>query len=410
MRGTTSSNPRIRPAGVCTSIRRSPFAVFEHGTRIYAPSPAEDCYRVVTTDPEGVRLSQKFAREAGARLKAREYEAFLARGIPLAGHRAGQRTVGALAWLYLSQLKKSRSLRYHERQESLLRLWVLPDLADVPVTEWSPVRSEAVLTRARAVLAPESVRGVGSAMRSLVTFAYKSKWLPKEVDPMWLVSYSPKAEFQGQALGFIPRNSLPDDSACQELFAAMAEMGQGTWALAMALAHRSGARWGELVALTPKDIEFEPYRTVHIHRAVEQSSAGRRIKATKNSQKRSSIFPSSLSAALAEHVERVLAERGDHGLLFCLPDGSLAERTRFRRLWLEAASRARWPMRSSTVAQWRPHDLRHVAACWMLFDLKLDAAVVARMLGHSNPAFTLARYVGVRSGADAATNAATEAW
>ena len=37
-----------------TSTRRSPFAVFEHGTRIYAPSAAEGCYRLVTTDPDGV--------------------------------------------------------------------------------------------------------------------------------------------------------------------------------------------------------------------------------------------------------------------------------------------------------------------------------------------------------------------
>lgn len=42
-------------------------------------------------------------------------------------------------------------------------------------------------------------------------------------------------------------------------------------------------------------------------------------------------------------------------------------------------------MHSPTRALWHPHDLRHVAACWMLFDLRLDAVVVARMLGHSNP-------------------------
>ena len=67
-------------------------------------------------------------------------------------------------------------------------------------------------------------------------------------------------------------------------------------------------------------------------------------------------------------------------------------------------------MRSPTVANWRPHDLRHVAACRMLFDVGIDAAMVSRMLGHANPAFTLSRYVGVRAGAAAATNALTEAW
>lgn len=392
------------------SQRRRPLAIFEHGTRIYAPSAGEDCYRVVTTDPDGVRLSRKFAREADARLKAHEYEAFKAGSIPLAGHRAGARTVEALAGLYLRNLNSSRSLRYFERQEALLRLWILPVLGSTPIADWTPAQSEAVLARARATLAQESVRGVGSAMRSLVTFAYKSRWLPKEVDPMWLVSYSPKPEFQGQIYGYIPRHSLPDDEHCRRLFSAMAEIGEPTWALALALAHRSGARWGELVALRPSDIEFAPYRILRIERAVEQSSAGLRIKTTKNSQKRTSIFPASLTATLAEHVENVLAERGNTGLLFCRPNGSLAERRQFQRIWLAAARRADWPMRSLTVTKWRVHDLRHVAACWMLFDLKLDAAVAARMLGHANPAFTMARYVGVRSGADAATQALTESW
>ena len=29
------------------------------------------------------------------------------------------------------------------------------------------------------------------------------------------------------------------------------------------------------------------------------------------------------------------------------------------------------------AAEWTPLDLRHVAACWMLFDIHLDPAVVA---------------------------------
>ncbi len=32
------------------------------------------------------------------------------------------------------------------------------------------------------------------------------------------------------------------------------------------------------------------------------------------------------------------------------------------------------------------------------------------MLGHANAAFTLSRYLGLRSGADATTNGLTEGW
>ena len=33
---------------------------------------------------------------------------------------------------------------------------------------------------------------------------------------------------------------------------------------------RSGLRWGELIALRPVDLDFEPQRVVRVHRAVEQ--------------------------------------------------------------------------------------------------------------------------------------------
>lgn len=62
------------------------------------------------------------------------------------------------------------------------------------------------------------------------------------------------------------------------------------------------------------------------------------------------------------------------------------------------------------AAKWTPHDLRHVASCWMLLDLKLDAAIVADKLGHADPALTIKRYVGVRGNADAAAKAITEDW
>lgn len=59
--------------------RKKPLAVFEHGTRIYAPSSGEDCYRVTVTTVTGKRLFHKFVREDVARAKARELETYLSR-------------------------------------------------------------------------------------------------------------------------------------------------------------------------------------------------------------------------------------------------------------------------------------------------------------------------------------------
>ena len=247
-------------------------------------------------------------------------------------------------------------------------------------------------------------------MRALVTYAHKARWLPRSLDPMWLVSYSPAAEYQGQANGFVPREALPTDEECAALFAAMSDLGETGWALAMRLKHRCGARWGELIALRPVDLEFTPHRVVRIERAVEQSGAGLALKSTKNQHKRWSTFPASLTGDLREHADKVSATYGSDALLFPEANAAFAERRKFQRLWVRAAVRAGWPMKSPGAARWHPHDLRHVAACWMLFDVKLDPAVVSMMLGHANPAFTLSRYVGTRGDSKVNAIALTDAW
>jgi integrase len=391
------------------TYRKKPLAVFEAGTRIYAPSRGEPRYRVVATDAEGNRVFHKAASESDARARAREIEAHLASAVPLGPTPSGPRTVGALAEAYLSSLA-GRSRRYRERQDSILRIWVLPHLGDVAVTAWTPADSEALLNAARSRLAPATVQNLGSCLRSLVTVADKSRWLGREVDPMWRVSYSSKAEHQGQVNGLIPRDALPNDKQCEALFEAFTQLGEPAWAMGMRLASRSGLRWGELIALRPCDIDFAPHRVVRVHRAVEQSRQGLAFKAPKNAQKRTTIFPASMAGGLAAHVAVVRATGGDEALLFDGRNGEPPERRQFSRLWHRAARAAVWPMRSATASLWHPHDLRHVAACWMLFDVGLDPALVAQMLGHANAAFTLSRYVGVRTGAHATANELTDRW
>jgi hypothetical protein len=114
---------------------------------------------------------------------------------------------------------------------------------------WTPGASEELLAVARATRAPATVQNIGSTMRSLVTFAYKHRWLSRDDDPMWRVSYSPQPQHQGQVVGYIPRDSLPTDEQCNALFAALTADGHASWALAMRLKHRSGLRWGELICL-----------------------------------------------------------------------------------------------------------------------------------------------------------------
>jgi hypothetical protein len=130
------------------SYRRKPLAIFEHGTRLYAPSAGEDRYRVVAMDVGGSRLFYKFVSEAEARRKAREVESYLANRTPLRSTPDQPRTVAALAHDYLLHLR-GRSVRYQERQATFLRHWILPRLGDVTVSNWTPALSEEILTLAR---------------------------------------------------------------------------------------------------------------------------------------------------------------------------------------------------------------------------------------------------------------------
>jgi len=388
---------------------RKPLVSYEFGTRIYAPSDGETRYRIVAKDVDGRRMFQKLPTEDAARHRARELEAILASSVTMPGGSHAPATVGKLIDRYLASLG-SRSTRYAERQEHLLRMWVRPVLGDVALSAWTSSDSELALDRARRSLAPATVQNVGSTMRSLVTYAFKNRWLAREADPMWLVRYSPSAEVQGQALGYIPRASLPTDEECSRLFKALDDAGQPGWALAMRLKHRSGARWGELIALRPIDLDFGPRRVVRIHRAVEQSRQGLAIKSTKNRQQRVSTFPASLVVPLREWADCRQRDNGPETLLFPCSDGTFANRRTFQRIWVRAARDAGWPMKRSTSAVWHPHDLRHVAACWLLFDVGLDPAVASALLGHANAAFTLSRYVGVRGDLSTTVTAATDDW
>lgn len=413
------------------SYRKKPLAQFEHGTRIYAPSGGESRYRIVATDPiTQRRFSTKATTEDDARARAREIDDRIAtaRSVhELTDERS--RTVQILADRYVEDHLSTLSLRYRERQEYLLGLWILPRIGTLLLRDWTAAESQAVLTAVRrAGRSPALVQDVGATMRALVSHARRLRWLgPQSDDPMWMVSYSKRSTIQGASAMYIPRASLPTDAECIDLFEAMVANEEATWALAMRLKHRSGLRWGELTALQAGDISFDP-RSIRVTRAVEQGrSAPPTIKGTKNGTERTAIFPRSLVEDLQRHASEVIERHGEDGLLFPGRRGGLMRRSSFQQIWIKAADAAGWPMASplkrtkgygpngrgwrwTGSAKWSPHDLRHVAACWMLFDLRLDVAVVAEKLGHHDPAFTMSAYVAPRGDADGEAMRHTEDW
>jgi integrase len=413
------------------SYRKKPVAQFEHGTRIYAPSSGESRYRVVVTDISGDRIASKCHSEDEARAKAREFEQFLSQAVPIHDRRSdGPRTINHLAASYVEDHLAHLSLRYREKHEYLLRRWILPRIGNRAVTAWTAAESAAIIADARRTGASDaSIHDIGGAMRALVTHARRLRWLTAQSeDPLWMVHYARKSTVQGSSAVYVARSTLPTDEQCRALFDALEDNGHHPWAVAMNLKHRSGLRWGELTALQPSDIEFAPARVVHVRRAVEQGARGAAsLKAPKNGKVRTSIFPKSMADDIRDLVDKVQATSGADSLLFPAARGGIMRRSSFQQIWARAADAAGWPMttplrrsagygdknkgwRWTGAAKWSPHDLRHVAACWMLFDVGLDAAIVADKLGHADPAFTIKRYIGIRGDADTTATRLTESW
>ena len=180
--------------------RKKPLAQFEHGTRIYAPTANEPRFRVVATDPTNdERIFVKCPSEGHARAKARELEQFLAQAAPIRDLRVdGARTVERLAASYVEDHLAELSLRYREKQQHLLRRWILPHIGDRTVTAWTPADSAGVLSAARHAGASEAtVHDIGGAMRGLVTHARRLRWLTSQSeDPLWMVRYAQQSTVQ----------------------------------------------------------------------------------------------------------------------------------------------------------------------------------------------------------------------
>jgi len=172
------------------------------------------------------------------------------------------------------------------------------------------------------------------------------------------------------------RTLTPDEYA--RLLAAIPAQYQ----LMIATLIETGLRWGELIALKPRHIDFLRRSTTIEETIVEVSKAhsptGQRYVAKpypKDNEPRTFGVRQAWLDAVAEHIR--LNSVGHDDLLFATKVGTPISRNTFRtRIWLPAvkASGIDYPV--------RVHDLRHAHASWLLAggaDLK---SVMDRM-GHS---------------------------
>jgi len=178
----------------------------------------------------------------------------------------------------------------------------------------------------------------------------------------------------------------------------------------------TGARQSELLGLRRQDLDLT-LGVAHVQQVFYRIGKQQVFKAPKTATGRRTVaLPPVLVEELRAHLEEQKALRRefgpayhDHGLVFCQPDGrplhgrNITKRVLRRVLELRGLRKT---LREQGVAEEnlpKPlpavtfHGLRHSHATHLLRQ-GVSAKIVAERLGHSTPAFTLARYSHVLPG------------
>lgn len=162
-----------------------------------------------------------------------------------------------------------------------------------------------------------------------------------------------------------------------EVFRVVTELPERYRVMAL-LATFTSLRFGELVALTRRDIDVQA-GFVTVIRSQAQLNDGRMIlKGPKSLAGRRAVpIPDELLDEVKQHLERYCADSGADGRVFVGPKGGLLRRQNFRKIWLRAVA-------GSGVTPVHFHDLRHTGNT-----LAADSGATVRELmermGHSSP-------------------------
>lgn len=177
----------------------------------------------------------------------------------------------------------------------------------------------------------------------------------------------------------LPRGGGDDDEMrmlTRDEFGRLLDATTEPWRPLMEFMVVSGARWGEVAALKPGDVD-QAAGTVKIRRAWKHSSRGYEIGPPKTKRSRRTIaVPAGLLARLDYSHEWLFTNRSG---------GPVRYQGFRRRVWDKAVARAGLEPAPT------PHDLRHTCASWMLTG-GVPVTVVSRHLGHESIKITVDIY------------------
>ena len=266
------------------------------------------------------------------------------------------------------------------------KLYIAPSLGGISLPKLKPTHIAECLTALRTSggknekpLSPKTVRNVYGLLHGALSWALDLDLVTRNVCDTDATKPPGPSRSPAKAL---------DDGEVARLF-AVAE--KTRWGPFVTLALATGARRGELCALSWSDVDFGG-RTLMIARSLSQTKSRVELKGTKTgSIRRLALSRLALDALrrqrAAQAQEKLCAQTRyiDEGAVFATPLGG--------RITPMAATKAFGKLaKTALISTTRLHDTRHTAASHLIVGCRTDARTAASVLGHTNPSVTLSIY------------------
>lgn len=335
--------------------------------RVYASGRVS--FRVRVYQGGRVVARREFSRKSDALHWEREQQRALRLGVDLAGAHQPV-SVWVDRW---RQCRPQRAPATVARQESLLRLHVLPRWGHVPLGEVRRSEVQMWVHEMRRSLSVDSARQAVGVLRQVLDVAVGDRAI--DANPAIKVGVGGGRVGEKRALTHEQIRAL-----------AGGFINPTFRALTVFLAY-TGLRIGEAVALTVDDIDVDR-RSVVVSKAYSRSVVrgdGRSIGPTKTHAARLVPLPAVVIDVLVESRLLDGASHTSSRLLFASQAGTYLDQANYRRA-LRAASE-----KAHLTPHVTPHQLRDTCAS-LAIQAGASVVDVARMLGHQSPTMTLRHY------------------
>lgn len=262
-----------------------------------------------------------------------------------------------------------------DKYESYLGSQLGP-LADRPVASITTEDVRGVIRNLKRDYAPDTVRTAVNLLGSVLEDAGVNVMPPREERRRLLPRVGPQRHPDSR---FLTRDE----------FDRLAAVMPDEYRAAVYLGAFAGLRWGEVAALSPRDVSGGVLRVGYTLVQPRKGAPYRSL--PKTDAARRTVALGALAGLLAAHID---AYATAEWVFPSAEGGPLRASNWRRRVWVPATIAA-----GLAPPPLRFHDLRHTHAAWLIAQGE-PVLVIQRRLGHASPAVTLGIYGDLMPGVD----------